>query len=63
MLKWDKRSKKFVRQGQVGADNKKMIRTESGALVPASYKTKAYEQWQKKSRTTVLQAGEREQEH
>lgn len=36
---WDSKKHRFIRP-TVGADNKKMIRTESGALLPASYKTK-----------------------
>jgi ATP-dependent RNA helicase DDX54/DBP10 len=39
---WDSKKHRFIRP-TVGADNKKMIRTESGALLPASYKTKRYE--------------------
>jgi len=37
-LKWDPIKKDFKRQ-TIGADNKKRIRTESGALIPASYKS------------------------
>ena len=40
-LTWDSKKHKFVRP-TVGSDNKKMIRTESGALIPASFKTKRY---------------------
>jgi ATP-dependent RNA helicase DDX54/DBP10 len=40
-LHWDTKKKKFVRE-TVGADNKKLIRTDTGALVSASYKTNAY---------------------
>ena len=40
-LKWDSKKKRFIRQ-TVGADNKKMIRTESGTLLPATYRTNAY---------------------
>ena len=37
-LKWDAKKRNFVRP-TVGADNVKRIRTESGALINASYKT------------------------
>lgn len=37
-LLWDKRTHKFVRP-TVGADNKKMIKTESGALVSSTFKS------------------------
>jgi ATP-dependent RNA helicase DDX54/DBP10 len=42
-LVWDKKQKKFVKQGQIGSDNKKYMKSESGALIRASYKTKAFE--------------------
>jgi hypothetical protein len=47
-LKWDRKKKKMVSTDQVGADNKKMIRSESGALLPASYKSGRFEEWRKK---------------
>eukprot|EP00842_Homolaphlyctis_polyrhiza_P000825 jgi/Hompol1/1743/HPOL_001458-RA len=37
-LKWDAKKHKFTRE-TVGADNKKLIRTETGALLPATYKS------------------------
>lgn len=37
-LQWDSKIHQFVRP-TVGADNKKRIRTETGALIPASFKT------------------------
>lgn len=36
---WDTKKHKFVKAAQVGADNKKMIKTESGQLIKATYKT------------------------
>lgn len=39
---WDSKKHKFVRPAQVGMDNKKMIKTESGQLINASYKTDRY---------------------
>lgn len=51
-LKWDRKKKKMVSTGQVGADNKKMIRSESGALLPASYKSGRFEEWRKRRRHT-----------
>lgn len=38
-LTWDSKKHKFVRP-TVGSDNKKMIKTDSGALIPASFKSK-----------------------
>jgi ATP-dependent RNA helicase DDX54/DBP10 len=43
-LKWDRKSKKFGNKNEVGADNKKMIRSESGALLPASYRSGRYDE-------------------
>uniref|UniRef100_T1IYN4 RNA helicase n=1 Tax=Strigamia maritima TaxID=126957 RepID=T1IYN4_STRMM len=47
--KWDRKKKKFVNAS--GKDsNAKKIRTESGAWIPASYKSELYQKWQKKSK-------------
>ncbi|WWC87190.1 uncharacterized protein L201_002076 [Kwoniella dendrophila CBS 6074] len=48
-LSWDRKKRKFV-QSTVGADNKKMIRSESGALLPASYSSGRYTAWKQKRR-------------
>ncbi|KAJ3333932.1 ATP-dependent RNA helicase ddx54 [Blyttiomyces sp. JEL0837] len=58
-LVWDKRKHKFVRE-TVGADNKKRIKTESGASVPASFKSNRFEQWQKKTKLSLPRTGEEE---
>lgn len=47
-LRWDRRKKRFTRGEQVGSDNKKMIRSESGALLPASYNSGRFRDWQAK---------------
>lgn len=46
-LKWDRSKKRFIAGSGVGADNKKMIRTESGALLPATFNSGRYAQWKK----------------
>ncbi|KAI9197350.1 uncharacterized protein BJ171DRAFT_222961, partial [Polychytrium aggregatum] len=56
---WDAKKRRFVRP-TVGADNKKLIRSESGALLPASYKSGRFEEWQKKSKISLPRSGERE---
>jgi ATP-dependent RNA helicase DDX54/DBP10 len=38
-LRWDSKKKKFIQGTGIGSDNKKMIRTESGALISASFKS------------------------
>lgn len=47
-LKWDRKKKRFVREG-TDDPKKKKIRTESGAWIPASYKSDVYKQWRKKA--------------
>ncbi|GAA6005870.1 hypothetical protein JCM10207_007258 [Rhodosporidiobolus poonsookiae] len=59
-LKWDRKQKKFVRADQVGADNKKMIRGESGQRLPASFKSGSFDEWRKKTRTSVPRVGDAE---
>lgn len=49
-LKWDRKKKKYVRENSEDPKKKK-IRTESGAWISASYKSNAYKDWVKKSRT------------
>ncbi|GAA5889458.1 hypothetical protein JCM5296_006367 [Sporobolomyces johnsonii] len=59
-LRWDRRTKKFVRADQVGADNKKLVRSESGQKLPASFKSGVFDEWRKKSRVYVPKVGEAE---
>lgn len=47
-MKWDRKKKRFVREGS-DDPKKKKIRTESGAWIPASYKSDVYKQWKRKS--------------
>ncbi|RCH95813.1 ATP-dependent RNA helicase dbp10 [Rhizopus azygosporus] len=60
MLRWDSKKKKFVRGSGIGSDNKKMIRTESGVLIPASYKSGRFDEWAKKKHISIPRTGERE---
>ncbi|XP_060105024.1 ATP-dependent RNA helicase DDX54 isoform X2 [Heteronotia binoei] len=48
LLRWDRKRKRFV--GQKGQENKKKIRTESGAHINSSYKSNLYEKWKKRNR-------------
>ncbi|GAA5881726.1 hypothetical protein JCM3774_005969 [Rhodotorula dairenensis] len=59
-LKWDRKSKKFVRADQVGADNKKLIRSESGQRLPATFKSGVYDEWRKNARINVPRVGDQE---
>ncbi|XP_077990291.1 ATP-dependent RNA helicase DDX54-like [Glandiceps talaboti] len=47
LLKWDRKKKKFLREGQ---DKKKKIKTESGNYIQASFKTNIYQDWLEKSK-------------
>ncbi|WWC67642.1 uncharacterized protein I206_101552 [Kwoniella pini CBS 10737] len=49
-LSWDRKKRKFVTP-TIGADNKKMIRSESGSLLPASYNSGRYTAWKSRKRT------------
>lgn len=40
-MKWDSKKRRYIRE-TLGRDNKKLIRTDSGAMLPASYKTNMY---------------------
>ncbi|RKP36671.1 P-loop containing nucleoside triphosphate hydrolase protein [Dimargaris cristalligena] len=59
-LRWDTKKKKFVRGIGLGSDNKKMLRTESGARIPASYASGSYTEWQSKHRMSIPRTGESE---
>ncbi|KAK9391631.1 ATP-dependent RNA helicase DDX54 [Crotalus adamanteus] len=48
LLKWDRKRKRFV--GQKGQEDKKKIRTESGAYINRSYKTNLYDKWKKRNK-------------
>ncbi|KAG8816111.1 ATP-dependent RNA helicase dbp10 [Serendipita sp. 399] len=60
-LKWDRKRKKFVKGDGVGADNIKLIKTESGARLPVTYKSGRYDEWVKgKGKGREIRIGETE---
>ncbi|OAX39981.1 DEAD-domain-containing protein [Rhizopogon vinicolor AM-OR11-026] len=61
-MTWDKKKKKFIKGGGIGADNMKLLRTENGTRLPATYKSGRFEDWKKKSRVSLPKIGEREAE-
>ncbi|PVG01269.1 DEAD-domain-containing protein [Serendipita vermifera] len=62
-LKWDRKKKKFVKGDGIGADNVKLIKTESGTKLPISYKSGRYDEWIKgKGRGKEIRVGEHERE-
>ncbi|KAH7108266.1 DEAD-domain-containing protein [Auriculariales sp. MPI-PUGE-AT-0066] len=60
-LKWDRKKKKFVKGSGEGADNVKIIKTESGARLPATYRTGRFDEWKKQHRTSLPRVGEAEE--
>lgn len=59
-LKWDQKKKKFARSSRYDKTDEKMIKTEDGAKVKASYKTGRYKDWINKSKKSSLEIGEKE---
>ncbi|KAF9913756.1 ATP-dependent RNA helicase dbp10 [Lobosporangium transversale] len=59
-IKWDARKKKFVKGLGIGADNKKLITTESGNKISASFKSGRFSEWQQKTKTSLPRTGEME---
>ncbi len=43
VLKWDRKRKKYI--GDSGKEGRKKVKTESGRVIAASYKTNIYQQW------------------
>lgn len=60
-LSWDKKKKKFVQGGGVGADNVKLVKTESGVKLPATYRSGRFDEWKQKSHRSLPKVGETEE--
>jgi len=58
-LTWDKKKKEYV---QAGCDNVKMVRTENGTRLPASFRSGRFDEWKERRRADVPRVGEREEE-
>lgn len=61
-MHWDKKKKKFIKGMGEGADNTKMVRTESGAKLPATFRSGRFDEWKAKNRISVPKVGEAEDE-
>ncbi|KAI9620057.1 hypothetical protein KEM48_008332 [Puccinia striiformis f. sp. tritici PST-130] len=46
-VKWDRKTKKFVKVNQLGQDNIKLVKTESGMKLPATFKTGTFDNWKR----------------
>ncbi|KIK67386.1 hypothetical protein GYMLUDRAFT_37499 [Collybiopsis luxurians FD-317 M1] len=60
-LNWDKKKKKFVKGDGVGADNVKLVKTESGMKLPASYRSGRFDEWKAKTHSSLPRVGEAEE--
>lgn len=58
--RWDVKKKKFIKGDGTGSDNQKIIRTESGTKLPASFRSGRFDEWRKKQRMDLPKVGERE---
>ncbi|KAJ6593935.1 ATP-dependent RNA helicase DBP10 [Mycena capillaripes] len=61
-LNWDKKKKRFVKGDGVGADNIKLVKTENGTRLPATYRSGRFDEWKAKSRVSLPKVGEAENE-
>ncbi len=59
-MTWDKKKKKFIQGDGAGADNVKMVRTESGTKLPATFRSGRFDEWKSKSRVSLPRVGETE---
>jgi ATP-dependent RNA helicase DDX54/DBP10 len=59
-MTWDKKKKKFVQGDGTGADNVKLVKTESGIKLPATYRSGRFDEWKSKNRTSLPRVGETE---
>ncbi|KAF8210309.1 P-loop containing nucleoside triphosphate hydrolase protein [Mycena galopus ATCC 62051] len=59
-LSWDKKKKRFVKGDGVGADNVKLVKTEGGTRLPATYRSGRFDEWKAKSRIALPRVGEAE---
>ena len=61
-MKWDKKKKRFVKGTGEGADNVKLVKTESGVKLPVTYRSGRFDEWKAKSRVSLPKVGEAEPE-
>ncbi|PFH51505.1 hypothetical protein AMATHDRAFT_2962 [Amanita thiersii Skay4041] len=59
-LTWDKKKKRFIKGDGTGADNVKMVKTENGTKLPATYRSGRFDEWRSKSRVSLPRVGEAE---
>ena len=59
-LKWDRKKKKFIRGDGVGADNVKLVKTETGNKLPITYRSGRFDEWKAKNKKGIPKVGETE---
>ena len=59
-LKWDRKKKKFIRGDGVGADNVKLVKTETGNKLPITYRSGKFDEWKAKNKKWIPKVGETE---
>jgi len=59
-LKWDRKKKKFIRGDGVGADNVKLVKTETGNKLPITYRSGRFDEWKIKNKQGIPKVGETE---
>lgn len=60
--RWDTKKKKFIKGDGAGSDNKRLIRTESGLKLPASFRSGRFDEWRREQRIDMPKVGSREEE-
>ena len=58
--RWDTKKKKFVMGDGTGADNQKLIRSETGLKLPASYRSGRFDEWQREQQVALPHVGQDE---
>jgi ATP-dependent RNA helicase DDX54/DBP10 len=61
-LHWDKKKKKFIKGDGVGSDNVKLVKTENGTRLPATYRSGRFDEWKATNHVSLPNAGEAENE-
>ncbi|KAF7288706.1 ATP-dependent RNA helicase DBP10 [Mycena chlorophos] len=61
-LTWDKKKRRFIKGDGVGADNVKLVKTENGTRLPATYRSGRFDEWKAKTRMSLPRVGEAEHE-
>jgi ATP-dependent RNA helicase DDX54/DBP10 len=61
-MRWDKKKKKFIKGDGGGADNVKLVKTENGTRLPASYRSGRFDEWKTQNRISLPKIGEMEEE-